>query len=73
MFCTHFLFPKAQPHTRKYFTLSYYHPDSGQYGIGCDDGYLLAFFIVLLTGLRAVTMEYIFAPFAKRWGMAKKK
>ncbi|EON99591.1 putative longevity-assurance protein [Phaeoacremonium minimum UCRPA7] len=73
LFCTHFLLPKAQSHTVKYFTLSYYHADTGKYGIGSDDGYFIAFFIVLLTGLRAVTMEYMFAPLAKRWGISKKK
>ena len=53
--------------------MSYYHADTGKYGIGSDDGYFIAFFIVLLTGLRAVTMEYMFAPLAKRWGISKKK
>ncbi|KAJ4298378.1 Sphingosine N-acyltransferase lag1 [Collariella sp. IMI 366227] len=65
--------PRAREHTAKYFTLSYYNPGTGNYGIGWADGHLLLFCIVLFTGLRAATMEYILAPFAKSQGMQKRK
>ncbi|KAK3337785.1 TLC domain-containing protein, partial [Cercophora scortea] len=65
--------PKARAHTAKYFTLSYYSPTNGKYGLGFDDAHLILFCVVLFTGLRAATMEYVLAPFAKHWGMAKRK
>lgn len=60
-------------HTTKFFRLSYYNPTSTKYATGYDDAYLIAFFIVLFTGLRAATMEYILAPIGKLGGIAKRK
>ncbi|KAL2136554.1 hypothetical protein VTI74DRAFT_3099 [Chaetomium olivicolor] len=65
--------PRARDYTAKYFTLSYYNPNTGTYGLGWADGHLVLFCIVLFTGLRAATMEYILAPFAKSQGMQKRK
>ncbi|KAK4228876.1 putative sphingosine N-acyltransferase [Podospora fimiseda] len=65
--------PRAREHTSKYFTLSYYNPQSREYGLGANDSYLVAFFIVLFTLLRAATMEYVLAPFARSRGIAKQK
>lgn len=65
--------PRARDHTAKYFNLSYYNPTTGNYGLGWADGHLVLFCVVLLTGLRAATMEYILAPFAKSQGISKRK
>ncbi|KXX82367.1 Sphingosine N-acyltransferase lag1 [Madurella mycetomatis] len=65
--------PRARDYTAKYFTLSYYNPESGKYGLGLADGYLVMFCIVLLLGLRAAIMEYVLAPFAKAQGISKRK
>ncbi|KAK4237886.1 TLC domain-containing protein [Achaetomium macrosporum] len=65
--------PRARDYTAKYFTLSYYNPNTGKYGLGWADAHLVLFCVVLLTGLRAATMEYILAPFAKSQGMSKRK
>ncbi|KAK0655076.1 TLC domain-containing protein [Cercophora newfieldiana] len=65
--------PRAREHTGKYFSLAYHNPETGKYGIGWDDGYLILFCMVLFTGLRAATMEYILAPFAKANGIEKRK
>ncbi|KAF9875097.1 hypothetical protein CkaCkLH20_07363 [Colletotrichum karsti] len=73
LFLAHFFIPKAQPHTIKFFTLSYKNPETGMYGAGLGDGCLIAFCIVLFTGLRAATMEYVLAPLAKTWGISKRK
>jgi acyl-CoA-dependent ceramide synthase len=64
---------KARTHTTKFFTLAYFNPQSGRYGLGWDDSYLLLFCIVLFTGLRAAAMEYMLAPFAKSQGISKRK
>lgn len=65
--------PRARDYTAKYFTLSYYNPESGKYGLGLADGHLVMFCIVLLLGLRAAIMEYVLAPFAKAQGISKRK
>jgi acyl-CoA-dependent ceramide synthase len=65
--------PKARIHTTKFFSLSYYNPTTGQYGVGKDDVYFIMFCIVMLTGLRATAMEYLLSPFARAWGVQKKK
>ncbi|KAK3372167.1 TLC domain-containing protein [Podospora didyma] len=65
--------PRARDYTAKFFTLSYYNKETAKYGIGRDDGHLMLFYIVLFTGLRAAAMEYVFAPFAKAQGIAKRK
>ncbi|KAF3353948.1 hypothetical protein VD0004_g8442 [Verticillium dahliae] len=73
LFLAHYFIPKAQPHTAKFFTLSYRNPATGSYKNGCDDMYFIAFCVILFTGLRAATMEYVLAPFAKTWGVRKTK
>lgn len=65
--------PRARDHTIKYFTLSYYNPQSGLYGIGWYDTYFTAFCVILFTLLRAAVMEYVLAPFAKSQGVSKRK
>lgn len=65
--------PRARDYTAKYFTLSYYNPESGKYGLGLADGHLVLFCVIVLLGLRAAIMEYVLAPFAKAQGIAKRK
>ena len=73
LFLAHHFIPKAQSYTAKFLTLSYRNPETGKFGHGLDDCYMLSFFVVLFTGLRAATMEYVLAPFAKTLGMRKIK
>lgn len=70
---THLCFPRARPHTRKFFTLSYYNSESGRYGVGWDDAWFMMLWIVIFTGLRIFVMDYIMAPFADMAGIHKKK
>ncbi|KAI8723829.1 TLC domain-containing protein [Fusarium sp. LHS14.1] len=65
--------PKAREHTYKFFNLSYYNPKSGQYRIGFDDAYFIAFCIILFTGLRAGIMEHVLAPIGKFQGITNRK
>ncbi|OWP00489.1 TLC domain-containing protein [Marssonina coronariae] len=65
---THLCFPRARRHARKFFELSYYNPTSGEYRAGWNDAWMVSFWIVVFTGLRAAVMEYIFIPVAKRGG-----
>ena len=73
LFLAHTLFPRARVHTSKFFTLSYFNPATGQYNLGTDDVPFVLFLVVLFTGLRASTMDYILSPFARSQGLYKKK
>ncbi len=73
MLFTHVSWPQARPYTSQIFTLSYHEPGTGRYSVGHADFYLIGFFVVLLTGLRAGSMQHVFAPLARRWGISKKK
>ncbi|CAK7273145.1 Sphingosine N-acyltransferase lag1 [Sporothrix epigloea] len=73
LFLTHMIFPRLRVHTSKFFTLSYRNPTTGQYNVGPDDLRLVSFLVVLFTGLRAGTMDYVLAPFARSQGLWKKK
>ncbi|KAJ3499052.1 hypothetical protein NLG97_g627 [Lecanicillium saksenae] len=73
LFLAHAFIPKAREHTNKFFHLSYFNAKTGNYAIGADDAYLISFFIVLFTGLRAGCMEYMLAPIARSYGVSKRK
>ncbi|KAH6718484.1 TLC domain-containing protein [Leptodontidium sp. MPI-SDFR-AT-0119] len=66
---THMCFPRARRHARKFFELSYYNADSGAYRAGWNDAWMVFFWIVVFTGLRAAVMEYILTPLAKKGGV----
>ncbi|KAF2398091.1 longevity assurance proteins LAG1/LAC1 [Trichodelitschia bisporula] len=70
---THICFPRARPHTRKFFEMAYYNPDTQAYTRGIDDMYLVFFWIVAFTGLRMGSMEYLLQPFAQWGGIESKK
>lgn len=73
LFMTHICFPRARPHTRKFFALSCYNPLSSKYTLGQDDLCMVTFWIVALTGLRAAVMDYVLAPIAQASGIKKQK
>ncbi|KAJ6790111.1 hypothetical protein PWT90_05642 [Aphanocladium album] len=73
LFLAHAFIPKAREHTNKFFHLSYFNAETGNYAIGADDTYLITFFIVLFTGLRAGCMEYMLAPIGRSYGISKRK
>lgn len=66
-------FPRARHHTRKFFALSYYNPETANYALGYDDLFFVGFWIVVITGLRAAVMDYLLAPLAQVIGLSKKK
>ncbi|KAJ9625769.1 Sphingosine N-acyltransferase lag1 [Taxawa tesnikishii (nom. ined.)] len=70
---THLLFPSLRTNTSKFFSLSYLDPQSGLYTQGWDDLRFVAFWIVIFTGLRAGTMDYILIPYAQWAGIHKRK
>lgn len=70
---THICFPRARRHTRKFFELSYYNSESGEYTAGWDDIWMVLYWIVVFTGLRAAMMDYVLTPLARRGGISNKK
>jgi very-long-chain ceramide synthase len=73
LFFCHLCVPGVQQYTRKFFKLAYYDPDLGLYAKGADDIYVVVYWIVLFTGLRAAAMDYVFKPWAERGGVPSKK
>ncbi|KAG2187211.1 hypothetical protein INT44_004883 [Umbelopsis vinacea] len=59
----------GSPLARKMVQLSYEtQPGSNLYDKGMDDAYLVAFWVLAFTFLRAFIMKYVFTPFAKAYG-----
>jgi acyl-CoA-dependent ceramide synthase len=73
LFLTHTFFPRARSRTSKFFQMSYYNPESNMYGCGTDDLPFVAFWTVVFTGLRVVTMEYLLDPLARLGGIRTRK
>ncbi|KAF1967925.1 longevity-assurance protein-like protein [Bimuria novae-zelandiae CBS 107.79] len=73
LFLTHVFFPRARQHTRPFFHLSYYNPDTEKYGCGTDDLSYVALWLVIFVGLRVAIMDYVLAPLARRGGITTKK
>jgi hypothetical protein len=70
---THVCFPKVRTQTRKFFSLSYHNPDSGKYALGPNDAWMVLYWVVIFTGLRAAVMEYILMPLAKKAKVVTKR
>lgn len=70
---THMCFPRARHHTRKFWRLSYHNPSSQKYALGWDDSFLVAFWLVVFTCLRAVVMDYVLTPLAYLLGLKNQK
>ncbi|TAQ84549.1 hypothetical protein B7494_g7127 [Chlorociboria aeruginascens] len=66
---THMCFPRARRHTRKFFELSYYNPESGGYCAGWNDAFMVFYWIVVFTGLRAAVMDYVLIPLSQHGGV----
>ncbi|KAL8654672.1 MAG: hypothetical protein Q9210_001362 [Variospora velana] len=70
---THACFPRARHHTRKFYRLSYYNNASEKYALGWDDSFLVIYWIIVFTGLRAGVMGHILTPLAQMLGLEKRK
>lgn len=66
-------FPRARSRTTKFFTMSYYNPNTEMYGCGSDDLPFVLLWTVIFTGLRVAVMEYILDPLARLAGIKTKK
>lgn len=73
LFLTHIFFPRARDRTTKFFTMSYYNPETNMYGCGTDDLPYVVFWTVAFTGLRVAVMDYMLDPLARLGGIRTKK
>lgn len=62
-----------RPYTSKFLYLQYLDPTTGYASIGLDDIYFVATWVVVLTLLRVVLMDYALMPMAKTWKIPVKK
>ncbi|KAK9761629.1 Sphingosine N-acyltransferase lag1, variant 2, partial [Basidiobolus ranarum] len=53
------------PLAEKFLRLQYRNPGESSYGKGWDDVYIIAFWVILFTFLRAAVMQYIFLPLTR--------
>ncbi|KAK6336245.1 sphingosine N-acyltransferase lag1 [Orbilia brochopaga] len=58
--------------TASFYAPSYYNPQTGMYGKGPDDAYLIGSWVVVLTLLRACLTDYVAKPWARSQGMSRK-
>ncbi|KAK9471747.1 TLC domain-containing protein [Dipodascopsis tothii] len=66
-------FAPQQQLTRAFLFLSYRNPETGLYGNGKDDSYFVFTWVVLFTLLRAVSLDYIYVPLARRANIRSRK
>jgi acyl-CoA-dependent ceramide synthase len=69
----HLFFPRARRRTRRFIELQYADQQTGLYERGWDDAYMVLFWIVTFTGLRAAVMDYVLKPFAQWAGIKSSK
>ena len=69
----HICFPRARRYSRKFFEMSGYDPSNNTYVQTWDDAYYVFFWVVLITGARAATMDFVLKPFAEWGGIRTKK
>ncbi|KAK5076745.1 Sphingosine N-acyltransferase lag1 [Lithohypha guttulata] len=69
----HMFFPQTQHHTQKFFRISYLNESTGKYALGWDDIFFVFYWIIVFTGLRCISMDYILSPLAEACGIRKKK
>lgn len=68
----HNLYPSLSTYTAPFFELSYYQPSQGLYTQGRNDIYFVISSIVTFTAVRAIAIEWILQPLARKAGLKKK-
>lgn len=70
---THLLVPQLRPWTTKFYAISYFNPETGKYGKGLEDLYLVLLWIVVFTFLRSFILDYVMTPLARRGGISTQR
>ncbi|KAL1965121.1 hypothetical protein VTN77DRAFT_6034 [Rasamsonia byssochlamydoides] len=72
LLAVHNLYPSLRAYTTPFFEMSYYQPTTGLYIHGRDDIYFVISAILAFTAVRAIFIDWIFRPWAKRAGLKRK-
>lgn len=68
----HNLYPSLRPYTQPFFELSYHDAATNTYVQGWDDVYFVFSAALGLTAVRAIAIEWILIPLARRAGLKRK-
>lgn len=68
----HNLYPSLRPYTAPFFQLSYYHPSQDVYVQGLDDIYFVISSALVFTAIRAIAIDWVFRPIARKAGLKRK-
>lgn len=68
----HNLYPSLRPYTTPFFQLSYYQPSQGVYVQGWDDIYFVISSAIAFTAIRAITIDWVLQPLARKTGLKRK-
>lgn len=69
----HNLYPSLRPYTTPFFQLSYPHPSSPDvYTQGWDDIYFVISSAFAFTAIRAIAIDWVFQPVARKAGLKRK-
>ncbi|KAJ5665654.1 uncharacterized protein N7477_008102 [Penicillium maclennaniae] len=68
----HNLYPLLRPHTQPFFELSYYDAATNSYVQGWNDVYFVVSAVLALIAIRAIAIEWILQPLARRAGLKRK-
>ncbi|EEH08706.1 sphingosine N-acyltransferase lag1 [Histoplasma capsulatum G186AR] len=72
IFALHNLYPSLRPYTSPFLQLPHYQPEKGTYVQGWDDIYFVMGGVLAFTAVRAIAIEWIFQPLARRYGLKHK-
>ncbi|KAK2774872.1 sphingosine N-acyltransferase lag1 [Onygenales sp. PD_12] len=72
IFAIHNLYPSLRPYTSPFLQLPHYQPEKGTYVQGWDDVYFAIGAVLAFTAVRAIAIEWIFQPIARRCGLKSK-
>lgn len=72
LFAIHGVYPSLRPYTAPFFQLSHYRPESGLYVQGLDDISFVITSILSFTAVRAIAIDWLLRPLARRAGLKRK-
>lgn len=72
IFAVHNLYPSLRPYTSPFLELPHYQSDKGVYFQGWDDIYFIISAMLGFTAIRAIAIDWIFFPLARKLGLKQK-
>lgn len=72
LFALHNLYPSLRPYTQPFLVLSNYDAAGDFYVQGSEDVYFVFSVVLALTAVRAISMDWILHPVARKAGLKRK-